>query len=236
MTGTIIAVPSHRGAQGVVAARDDGRSFYFTAAGWRDQAVTPAVGMPVEFSPGGQNRALNVRPHYAAAPKKSGSPPERGPSAQPSPAVRKPRQRQTASARGGSMIDAIRSMLSIFLVTPISLPLLPFLPLIGKLEIFSLLILPGFLGGRRAGGVRKAMAAAVIVGSAYGAVVFSMALVALKLMTGLPLIGGYVEVSIGFFGGTTVAASIITTLAGGPFVLALVIGGFIGGLTARLKP
>ena len=64
-----------------------------------------------------------------------------------------------------------------------------------------MVLLAGFLGGRRAGGVGKALTSALIVGTSHGFVVYLMVLVGLELMLGLPHAGGYVDAGIGFLGG-----------------------------------
>ena len=97
-----------------------------------------------------------------------------------------------------------------------------------------MVLLAGFLGGRRAGGVGKALTSALIVGTSHGFVVYLMVLVGLELMLGLPHAGGYVDAGIGFLGGIHVASSIGAVIVALPVFLILLVSSAMGALTARI--
>ena len=134
------------------------------------------------------------------------------------------------------MPAAVRSMLAIMMVTPFAVPLFFLLPLIGRIELVSMVLFAGFIGGHSAAGIRKALAAAVLVGASHGFVVYLMVLVAFQLLIGVPLVGSYVRDVIGFFGGLAVASSLVTVIVALPAFLILCVSAVIGALTARTKP
>ena len=235
MIGRIRKVPVPGGTPGLLAA-DNGLSYSYTSAGWQASSVVPAVGRQVEFEPWG-TQAVNVRPtgpFHGSRPTPGSAagqaqpPPDR----RLEPALTASPQRSKGSP--GSLPAALRSMLSIFMVTPLTVPLLFLLPLLGRLELLSMVLLAGFLGGRRAGGVGKALTAAVLVGTSHGFVVYLMVLVGLELMLGLPHAGGYVDADIGFLGGITVASSIGAVIVALPVFLMLLVSSAMGALTARI--
>ena len=234
MIGKIIIVPGPGGAPGFLAA-NHGRNFSFTSAGWQAPSVVPTVGRQVEFEPRAAH-AVNVRPTGPFHGRQSAPGPAAG------QAQRQPKPPRTATPQHrsnrshGSMLAALRSMLSIFIITPFSVPLLVLLPLFGRLELVSVVLLAGFFGGRRAGGFGKALAAAVLAGAAHGFVIYLMTLVGLQLMMGLPHVGGYVDAGIGFFGGLTVASSLVTVVVALPAFLILLFSAVIGAMTVRAKP
>ena len=133
----------------------------------------------------------------------------------------------------GSIWAAIRSMLMVFLLTPVSIPLIVLLPMIGQLELVLLLFVPGFLGGRKARSVPRAMIAAIIVGAAYGAFTFVLVLGLLEIMTGLPLVGSKVEAGMNLLGGQEGSSLLVAAIVTSPFVLSLLVGAFIGAITTR---
>lgn len=239
MIGRITKVPGPGGTPGFLTA-DNGGSYYFTSAGWRAPSVVPAVGRQVEFSTRG-SQAVKVRPTgplpgsrsapgsaAGQAQRQSNPPPDR----QLDPALTASPQRSKGSR--GSLPAALRPMLSIFMVTPLTVPLLFLLPLIGRLELLMMILLAGFLGGRRAGGIGRALSAAAIVGTAHGFVVYFMVLVGLQLLLGLPHAGGYVDAGIGFFGGITMASSMGAVIVALPVFLILLVSSVMGALTARI--
>ena len=132
------------------------------------------------------------------------------------------------------MMAALRPMLSIFTITPLTVPILFLLPLLGRLELASMVLFAGFLGGHRAGGLGKALIAAIFVGVAHGFVVYLMFLVGLQLMLGLPHAGGYADAVIGFVGGITVASSIGAVVVALPVFLILVVSSVVGALMAKI--
>ena len=245
MFGEIVTNPSP-GVQGLIAS-DDGSRFTFTTASWRTQPVGSTVGMRVEFEPRASH-AVNIRPAHAVrstgpgasvGSRPSSSPlralQPQGASNVPSPIRRPGNGSSRAQPRGttsnGSILSAIRTMAAIFLFTPLTLPMIFLLPVIGRLELFMAIALPGFLGGRRAGGVRKAMSAAVLVGSLYGLVCFYVALGILELVTGLPHLGGHVEKGLNAVGGPGVTSGLVAGLTTAPFLILLLASSFVGALT-----
>lgn len=241
MIGKIIIVPGPGGAPGFLAA-NHGRNFSFTSAGWQAPSVVPTVGRQVEFEPRATH-AVNVRPtgpfqgrpsalvSAAGQAQRQGNPP---PNRQPTKPPRTADPQHRSNRSHGSMLAALRPMLSIFMFTPMTVPLLFLLPLIGRLELLSMVLLAGVLGGRRAGGIGKALSAAALVGTAHGFVVYLMVLVGLQLMLGLPHAGGYVDASIGFFGGIHVASSIGAVIVALPVFLILLGSSVMGALTAKI--
>ena len=223
MIGRIRKVPVPGGTPGLLAA-DNGLSYSYTSAGWQAPSVDPAVGRQVEFEPRG-TQAVNVRPTGPFHGRRS---------APGSAAGQAQRQANPPPDRQGSLPAALRNMLSIFMVTPLTVPLLFLLPLLGRLELLSMVLLAGFLGGRRAGGVGKALTSALIVGTSHGFVVYLMVLVGLELMLGLPHAGGYVDADIGFLGGIHVASSIGAVIVALPVFLMLLVSSAMGALTARI--
>ena len=240
MIGKISKAPGPGGTPGLLTA-DNGRSYTFTSAGWIASSVVPAVGMGVEFDLRGSH-AVNVRPTGPFRRPLSGSGSAAGlvpRQANPPPGSQlKPRRsanptKEQVKRTRGSMLAATRPMLSIFMVTPLTFPILLLLPLIGRLEIISTVLLAGFLGGLRAGGFGKALAAAILVSSAHGLVVYLMFLVGLQLMVDLPHAGGYFDAGIGFVG-ITVASSIGAVLVALPVFLVLLVSAVIGAATAKI--
>lgn len=240
MIGKISKAPGPGGTPGLLTA-DNGRSYTFTSAGWIASSVVPAVGMGVEFDLRGSH-AVNVRPTGPFRRPLSGSGSAAGlvPRQDNPPPGSQLKPRRTANPKQqinrsrGSMLAAMRPMISIFMVTPLTIPLVLLLPIIGRLEIISTVLLAGFLGGRRAGGFGKALAAAILVSSAHGVVVYLMVLVGLQLMVDLPHAGGYFDSGIGFVGGIKVASSIGAILVAVPVFLVLVASSAMGALTAKI--
>ena len=230
MIGKISKAPGPAGTPGFLAA-DNGHSYSFTSAGWQSPYVVPAVGMGVEFHPRATH-AVKVRPTGSAAglAQREANPlPDR----QPKP-PRSDNHQQRSKRSPGSMTAAMRSMMSIFLITPLTVPILFIVPIMGRLEIISTVLLAGVLGGHRAGGIAKALFAAVFVGSAHGFVVYVMFLVGFQLILGLPHAGGYAGIGIGFVGGITVASSIGAVVVALPVFLILVVSSVMGALTAKI--
>ena len=133
------------------------------------------------------------------------------------------------------MPAAMRSMSMVFLVTPLAIPMLLLLPLIGRLELLLMTLAPGFLGGMKAGGVKRAMAAAVMVGVMYGAVHYLMVLALLHSMAGLMGLGSYVQALVDFFGGLGTATALVTVAITAPFILALIFSALAGALAAKAR-
>ena len=140
-----------------------------------------------------------------------------------------------AQHRPGSIYAAIRAMLMVFILTPLSIPLLLLLSFIGQLELMLLLFVPGFLGGQKARSVKKAMLAALIVGAAYGTFTFVLVLALLELMTGLPLVGSKVGAGVDLLGGREGSSILVAVIVTSPFVLSLFLGAFIGAKTTTRR-
>ena len=218
MLGTVIQAPSAR-APGWIAT-DTGDRYSFTTGGWRNQRAGSAAGMRVEFEARGK-QAFDVRPAPAATP----SPNRGGGGKSPAKAGARPRT--------GSLWSAMRSMTAIFLLTPLSVPLIVALPLLGKIELLTMVLLPGFIGGRQAGSIKKALLAATLVGAVYGSTVFLMVLAVLELAVRLPAVGGYLESGLSVIGGIGITSGVIAAIATLPFVCALLISAFAGALSSR---
>ena len=225
MFGSIVRVPS-AGAQGMITG-DSGADYSFTAASWRDQDAAPAPGMRVTFDARGSH-AVDVRPAQGATQPGTSKASSASPPSSPQPAVQQQPKRSQ-----GSIWSAIRSMSMVFVLTPVSIPLIGLLPFIGRLELLVMLLVPGFLGGRRAGSVKKAMAAASIVGAVYGLLLFLLVLAVLHFLVGLPLVGSHVEAGLNAIGGLVISSTFVALIATFPFVLSLMIGGFVGAITKR---
>ena len=240
MIGKIIIVPGPGGAPGFLAA-NHGRNFSFTSAGWQAPSVVPTVGRQVEFEPRATH-AVNVRPTgpfhgRQSAPGSAAGQAQRQAHPPPGRQPKLPRSdnhQQRSKRSHGSMTAAMRSMMSILLITPLTVPIFFIVPIIGRLEIISTVLLAGFLGGHRAGGLGKALISAVLVGSAHGFVVYVMFLVGLQLILGLPHAGGYADTGIGFVGGITVVSSIGAVVVALPVFLILVVSSVMGALTAKI--
>ena len=143
MIGKISKAPGPGGTPGLLTA-DNGRSYTFTSAGWIASSVVPAVGMGVEFDLRGSH-AVNVRPTGPFRRPLSGSGSAAGlvPRQDNPPPGSQLKPRRTANPKQqinrsrGSMLAAMRPMISIFMVTPLTIPLVLLLPIIGRLEIIS---------------------------------------------------------------------------------------------------
>ena len=218
MLGTVIQAPSAR-APGWIAT-DTGERYSFTTGGWRNQRAGSAAGMRVEFEAMGK-QAFDVRPAPAATP----SPNRGGGGKSPAKAGARPAT--------GSIWSAMRSMAAIFILTPLSLPLIFVLPLMGKIEVLTMVLSAGFIGGSRAGSIKAALLAASLVGGAYGAVVFMMVQAVLQLAARLPAVGVHLETGLNAIGGIGIATGLIAGTATFPFVLLLLISGSVGALTSR---
>ena len=158
MLGEVIRDPS-AGVQGNIVS-DSGDSYSFTTASWRNQPVGSTHGMRVKFEPRA-GHAASIMPDQtktSATPSTSGpSPPGRA-DLQPSRASKAPGANHPGSGSGNSMSQhqgnnsqgslwaGIRSMSMILFLNPFSMPIILMLPLIGRLEIVSIMVLPGFLG------------------------------------------------------------------------------------------
>ena len=247
MIGKIVLEASAT-AQGLIAG-DSGKHYSFTTASWRNQPVGSAVGMRVEFEPRASH-AVNVTPDQAGTSMTPRASAGSRPSMPPARAARQPSRSSNASSASspgspkpkvqpqpksskGSIWAGIRSMSAIFLLTPVSIPLIALLPLLGRIELLTMLTVPGFMGGRRAGSVKKAMAAAVLVGTVYGLVLFVLMLALFKLVTDLPLVGIHLERGLNFIGGLGFSSGLVAAIATAPFVFLLLISALIGALTTR---
>ena len=245
MFGKIMSNPS-AGAHGLIVG-DNGDNYSFTTASWRTLPVGSAIGMRVQFEPRASH-AASIRPAQAqtsATPSTSvdsrpSTPPGRA-ALQPSRTSKVPAKNHPGSGNSmvqhqgntsqGSLWAGIRAMSIIFLLTPVSIPFIFLLPIFGRLELLSLILLPGFFGGRRAGSFKNAVAATVLVGTFYGLVVFFILRAVLQFGTGLPLVGSHVEGGLEFVGGLGVTSGVIAGLATLPFVLLLLVSSFLGALT-----
>ena len=249
MFGEIVTNAS-AGVQGLIAS-EDGSRFSFTRASWRTQPVGPTVGMRVEFEPRASH-AVNIRPAHAVRSRGPGASVGSSPSSSPLHALQpqgasnvpsplrrpgngSPRAQPRGTTSNGSILSAIREMLAVFLLTPLTWPIFALLPVFGRLELFMAIALPGFLGGRRAGSVKKAMAAAVVVGTLYGLVCFFVALAVLDLVLGLPHLGGHLERGLNAVGGPGVTSGLVAGLTTAPFVLLLLASSFVGALTRTMR-
>lgn len=133
----------------------------------------------------------------------------------------------------GSLWSGIRVMSIIFLLTPVSMLFMFMLPIFGRIELFSLILLPGFLGGRRAGSFKKAVTATVLVGTVYGLCIFLILLAVLQFGTSLPLVGSHVEGGLNIVGGAGVTSGVVAAFATAPFLLLLLISSFLGAWTRK---
>ena len=246
MFGKIISDPS-TGAHGLIVG-DNGDNYSFTTASWRNHPVGSAIGMRVQFEPRASH-AASIRPaqtQTSATPSTSAgsrlSTPSVRAALQPSPTSKAPAAnhpggnsmaQHQGNASQGSLWAGIRTMSIIFLLTPLSIPLIFMLPLFGRLEILSVILLPGFFGGRRAGSFRNAIAAAILVSTVYALTVFLIFLAVLEFVTGLPIVGSHVEGGLDIVGGLGVTSGVIAALATAPFVLSLLVSSFLGALTTR---
>lgn len=222
---------------------DSGDSYSFTRASWRNQPVGSTLGMRVKFEPRA-GHAASIMPaptQTSATPSTSAgsrpSPPGRA-ALQPSRASKAPAANHPGSgaqhqgnSSQGSLWGGIRSMSIIFLLTPFSIPFILMLPLLGRLEILSIILLPGFFGGRRAGSFKNAVAATVMVGTIYGLVVFLMLRALLEFFIGLPIVGRHLEGGLDIVGGGGVTSGVIAGVATAPFVLLLLASAMVGALT-----
>ena len=244
MFGKIMSNPS-AGTHGLIVG-DNGDNYSFTTASWRNLPVGSAIGMRVQFEPRASH-AASIRPATSATPRTSaGSRPSTHSvraALQPSRTSKLPAPNRPGSGNSmaqhqgntsqGSMLSAMRAMLTIFLLTPLSIPVIALLPLFGRLEILTMILLPGFLGGRRARSFKKATVAAMLVGSVYGFFVFLLLLAVLEFVTGLPLVGNHVGSGLDIVGGLGVTSGFVAALATAPFVLLLLVSAFLGALTTR---
>ena len=248
MLGSITNVPNP-GTQGLIDG-DDGAGYMFTFPGWRDQATVATPGMRVEFIQLG-SRAVDIRPAPGAIVVAQHSNPgiRRGRPfvsavTQPAPTGNAPAvsppgrstvQDHQRRRRGqGSMGSAIKSMAMIFLITPLSLPLLLLIPLLGRLELTLMALAPGFLGGMKAGSIGAAMAAAIIVGAVYAVFHYFLVLALLHFLVGVPFVGGPVESALQFIGGFGISSSLVAALITFPFILALVISALLGAASDKI--
>ena len=243
MLGEVIRDPS-AGVQGNIVS-DSGDSYSFTTASWRNQPVGSTHGMRVKFEPRA-GHAASIMPDQtktSATPSTSGpSPPGRA-DLQPSRASKAPGANHPGSGSGNSMSQhqgnnsqgslwaGIRSMSMILFLNPFSMPIILMLPLIGRLEIVSIMVLPGFLGGRRAGSFKNAVAATVLVGTVYGLGVFLILRSVLEFFIGLPILGSHLEGGLDIVGGGGVTSGVIAGVATAPFVLLLLASAMVGALT-----
>ena len=249
MRGSVIEIPDP-GSQGLIAG-NDGYDYWFTEAGWRDPNAAKAPGMSVEFTARGQ-RATDVHPEGAmvaiAAPVvyQGGAPPPPPPPPPPHSSQGQYQSQNSGGAppnpqpgnngqqkRGGNMLAALRAMGMIFLLTPVALPMLILLPLLGRLEFGLMTLAPGFLGGIKAGGLKRAIFAAIMVGACYGLIHYLLIFALFHSLAGLIGVGSYVQALVDFFGGYAIATALVTLAITSPFIIALLASSLAGALAAR---
>ena len=245
MLGSLVNVPTP-GSQGLIAG-DNGAEYSFTQAALRNSLTPMSPGTRVEFQARGM-RAVDVRPEAANVTAQA-LPPVPGGATPPVPVPNPggggqppPKQaiaplnngRQQPPQGRGSMRAAMRSMLMIFLLTPVAIPLLLLLPLIGRLEVLLMAMAPGFLGGMKAGSLRGAIASALLVGTAYFSVHYLLSLSLFRFLAGLPEVGRYVEALVEFSGGFWTATALVTVTMTLPFLVALFVSAFLGAVAGRM--
>ena len=241
MVGEIISDPS-AGVHGLIVS-DSGDSYSFTTASWRNQPVGSTIGLRVQFEAraGHAVSIMLAQTQTSATPRTSGpSPPGRAglqpsrtskaPAAANHPGGNSMTQHQGNTSQG-SLWAGIRSMSMILFLNPFSIPIILMLPLIGRLEIVSIMVLPGFVGGLRAGSFKNAVAAMVLVGTVFGLGVFLILRAVLEFFIGLPIVGSHVEGGLDIVGGRGVAGALIAGLATAPFLLLLFASAIAGALT-----
>lgn len=244
MRGTILVVPdaSH---QGKIAA-NDGSTYSFTAAGWRDDSASPSVDMKVDFE-SRAGHAVGVRPVQGASSKirralsPLSSKVSRSPgggnaqSASGSNSSGASARRQQRKRGRGNFLAAMLYMSTVFVMTPIAIPLIGWMPLIGQVEMLLMLFVPGFLGGWKAGSVKKAIAAALIVGVVYGLFLFMFILALLKFVVGLPFVGPALESALDTVHGLGVSATFMAIFVTYPLVITLIVGALIGSAVRGIR-
>ena len=101
----------------------------------------------------------------------------------------------------GSLWAGIRSMSMILFLNPFSMPIIWMLPLIGRLEIVSIMVLPDFWAVDEPGASRMPWPQRSLVGTVYGLGVFLILRAVLEFFIGLPLVGRPVEGGFDIVGG-----------------------------------